>query len=108
MELEVIEKGYILSERLGKLLLRGCVDSFKYSYLGKKYGNIIPSMSAEYRTFIIELLKNIDNKFLKPSFEELIFNLKNNEKEIMSEIKKDIDKWRINEENISNIDTYSN
>lgn len=91
-ELEIIEKGFCISELMGKLFLQNAITDFKENYLKKRYGDIIPALSTEYRYFILGLLKEIKDEYrdittrfiLVPEFgnistEELIkfLNLKN-------------------------------
>ena len=72
MELEVIEKGFQISEFMGKIFLTNAINEFKNVYLKQKYGNIIPSMSTEYRFFIIHILKNIKDEYRGLAVKEVI------------------------------------
>lgn len=62
-ELEIIEKGFSISEFTGKVFLQNAITDFKDVHLAAKYGNIIPSMCMEYRYFIVELLKGIKKEY---------------------------------------------
>lgn len=71
-EIEVIEKGFLISEFMGKLFLSDSISDFKNIHLKAKYDEIIPSMCMEYRYFIIELLKNIKNEYRDVATREVI------------------------------------
>ncbi|MFX4240281.1 hypothetical protein ACOL3H_07245 [Aliarcobacter butzleri] len=72
MELEIIEKGFSISEFMGKMLLSNSISDFKENYLRKTYGDTIPSLSTEYRCFIIGLLKNIKDEYRDIATREVI------------------------------------
>ena len=61
-EIVVIEKGFAISEFIGKVFLSNAINDFKNIHLKAKYGDIIPSMCTEYRLFIFKLLENIKNE----------------------------------------------
>lgn len=71
-ELEVIEKGFSISELTGKAFLQNAITDFKDVHLAAKYGNIIPSMCMEYRYFIVELLKGIKVEYRGLAVREVI------------------------------------
>lgn len=72
IELEVIEKGFQISELMGNVFLANAINEFKNVYLKQKYGNIIPSMCTEYRFFIIHILKNIKDEYRGLATKEVI------------------------------------
>lgn len=72
MELVVIEKGFAISEFMGKIFLLNSINDFKNIYLKAKYGDIIPSMCTEYRCFILNLLQNIKEEFRGLAIREII------------------------------------
>lgn len=87
-ELNLIEIGFTISVNLGKVFLQDSINSFCEIYLKNKYGKVIPSLSTEYRYFIIGILTNIKkeyqdyviNEILIPKFgnidtQELLNNL---------------------------------
>ena len=71
-ELEIIEKGFMISEMLGKVFLSNAINEFKDIYLKNKYGEIIPSMSTEYRYFILGILKTINDEFKELVIQEVL------------------------------------
>lgn len=71
-ELEIIEKGFLVSDFTGKVFLSNSINDFKNIHLYAKYGDIIPSICTEYRYFIIGLLKNINEKFRTTSIQEVL------------------------------------
>ena len=71
-ELEIIEKGFMISEMLGKVFLSNAINEFKDVYLKNKYGEIIPSMSTEYRYFILGILKTINDEFKELVIQEVL------------------------------------
>ena len=71
-EIEVIEKGFLISEFMGKLFLSNSISDFKNIHLNAKYGEIIPAMCMEYRYFIIELLKKIKDEYRDVATREVI------------------------------------
>ena len=56
-EIVVIEKGFAISEFMGKVFLSNAINDFKNIHLKAKYGDIIPSMCTEYRLFIFKILE---------------------------------------------------
>lgn len=62
-ELELIEKGFEISELTGKLFLQNAISDFKESYLRRTYGNIVPALSTEYRYFIVGILKGLKDEY---------------------------------------------
>lgn len=68
MEIGNIERGFEISETLGKLFLNNAIDSFVKNFLNRIYGDIIPSFSSEYRYFICGLLKGF-----KDNYKEIVF-----------------------------------
>lgn len=71
-EIEIIEKGFLISEFMGKLFLSNSISDFKNVHLKAKYGEIIPAMCMEYRYFIIGLLKNIKDEYKGVATREVI------------------------------------
>ncbi|MCT7564121.1 hypothetical protein ACOTWR_06585 [Aliarcobacter butzleri] len=71
-EIEVIEKGFLISEFMGKLFLSNSISDFKNIHLKAKYGEIIPAMCMEYRYFIIGLLKKIKDEYRDVATREVI------------------------------------
>ncbi|MFX4155522.1 hypothetical protein ACOL23_11295 [Aliarcobacter butzleri] len=71
-EIEVIEKGFFISEFMGKLFLSNSISDFKNIHLKAKYGEIIPAMCMEYRYFIIGLLKKIKDEYRDVATREVI------------------------------------
>ncbi len=71
-EIEVIEKGFLISEFMGKLFLSNSISDFKNIHLNAKYGEIIPAMCMEYRYFIIGLLKKIKDEYRDVATREVI------------------------------------
>ncbi len=59
-ETQLINYAFSLSDIKGILCLSNAITSFKQLYLEDRYGKIVFSMCTEYRLFVIELLKNID------------------------------------------------
>lgn len=71
-ELEIIEKGFMLSEMIGKVFLSNAINEFRDVYLKNKYGEIIPSMSTEYRYFILGILKKVKDEFKESVIQEVL------------------------------------
>lgn len=71
-ELEIIEKGFSISEFTGKVFLQNAIRDFKNIHLKAKYGEIIPSMCMEYRYFIIGLLKGIKEEYKSNAVHEVL------------------------------------
>ncbi|MCG3684440.1 hypothetical protein [Aliarcobacter butzleri] len=71
-EIEIIQKGFLISEFMGKLFLSNSISDFKNVHLKAKYGEIIPAMCMEYRYFIIGLLKNIKDEYKSVATREVI------------------------------------
>lgn len=71
-ELEIIEKGFMLSEMMGKVFLSNAINEFRDVYLRTKYGEIIPSMSTEYRYFILGILKKVKDEFKECAIQEVL------------------------------------
>lgn len=71
-ELEVIEKGFTISEFMGKVFLTNAINDFKNIHLKAKYGDIIPSMCTEYRLFIFKILENIKDEYRGLAIKEVI------------------------------------
>lgn len=73
-ELLFIENGFIVSDFVGKLFLQNSLTDFKENYLKNKYGEIIYSMSSEYRYFIIGILEGLASNNRSSSIRDLITN----------------------------------
>lgn len=71
-EVELIEKGFKISEYTGKVFLSNAMTDFKDGHLKAKYGAIIPSMCTEYRYFIIGLLKELKGEFRDLAIQEVL------------------------------------
>lgn len=71
-EIVVIEKGFVISEFMGKLFLSNAINDFKNIHLKAKYGDIIPSMCTEYRLFIFKILENIKDEYRGLAIKEVI------------------------------------
>lgn len=71
-EIVVIEKGFAISEFMGKLFLSNAINDFKNIHLKAKYGDIIPSMCMEYRLFIFKILENIKDEYRGLAIKEVI------------------------------------
>jgi hypothetical protein len=63
IESQFVNQAHEHSKEFGEIVLSNAITDFKLEYLKPRYGDIIPSMSTEYRTFIIELLLGIDDRF---------------------------------------------
>ncbi len=62
MESDHINRGFAISEELGRIFLSNSLTSFIDIYLKVLYKiAIIPAMSTEYRYFIIGILKSLDD-----------------------------------------------
>lgn len=66
-----IDYSFGISELLGLSFLSNSITGYT-NLLIKKHGDIVLSYSSEYRTYIIELLKNVDDKYKKNIMSELI------------------------------------
>ena len=71
-EIVVIEKGFAISEFMGKVFLSNAINDFKNIHLKAKYGDIIPSMCTEYRLFIFKILENIKDEYRGLATKEVI------------------------------------
>lgn len=71
-EAENINMAFNLSDTTGLVFLSNSITSFQDIYLKKIYGVIVFSMCSEYRTFIIELLKNIKSDYQHTALSELL------------------------------------
>lgn len=71
-EIELIEKGFMLSEFTGKVFLSNSINEFKNVHLKAKYGEIIPSMCTEYRYFVVGLLKSINDEYRSIAIREIL------------------------------------
>lgn len=60
-----------ISELLGLSFVSNSITGYT-NLLIKKHGDIVLSYSSEYRTYIIELLKNVDDEYKKNVMSELI------------------------------------
>lgn len=76
-ESSIVNLAYAHNKEFGDIFLSNSITDFKEEYLKRQYGDVIPSMSTEYRFFIIQLLDGVEEKYkadalafvLKPSFE---------------------------------------
>lgn len=71
-EVSLIEFGFNKSELLGKVYIGNSISSFVENYLNRKYGNVAPQLSAEYRYFIIGILNNISQEFKEIALKEVL------------------------------------
>lgn len=71
-ECEFIEKGFIVSQYMGKTFLRNSITSFIDNYLFKVYGACIPSFSSEYRYFVLGIVNTINSDYLESVIQELL------------------------------------
>lgn len=88
-ESSIVNLAYAHNKEFGEIFLSNSITDFKEEYLKQQYGDVIPSMSTEYRFFILQLLDGVEEKYkadaiafvLKPSFEakteELLNAIKN-------------------------------
>jgi hypothetical protein len=60
-----------ISEKAGLMYIHSAVASFK-EYLKKTKGSFIPELDIEYRSFIIELLSQIDDEYKEIVTKEVI------------------------------------
>lgn len=72
MEVEHINRGFQINLKLGKYYVSNAISSFKNNYLKKVYGNVIPQLSTEYRTFLIGLLVGINDEYKPHALSEVL------------------------------------
>lgn len=72
MEVEHINRGFQINLKLGKYYVSNAISSFKNIYLKKVYGNVIPQLSTEYRTFLIGLLMGINEEYKPHALSEVL------------------------------------
>lgn len=73
-EAEIINKFFSISEAAGLMMLSNSLTSFEDGFIKPKYGNVINSFCSEYRTFIISLLKNINENHIHIAFSEILIH----------------------------------
>jgi len=93
-EVTLINMGFKnVSEASGLLFLRNAITMFEKEIIKKRYGLVINSMCTEYRVFLVELLKGIDEEYKIVAFGEVLRpKIKDIEDEELLEI---IDKAKI-------------
>lgn len=72
LEVDFINEKFNKSEELGRFCLSNSLKSFKTMYLRKRYGEILPQFSSEYRYLVVGILKNINDEFQEAALSELI------------------------------------
>lgn len=71
LDAQGVNYAFSFSEALGLTYLSNSITEYT-NLLIKKHGNIVLSYSSEYRTYIIELLKKVDDEYKKDVLSELV------------------------------------
>jgi hypothetical protein len=72
MEVEIINKCFSASQKLGLIMINNSIGTFTETYIKAKYGDIKLSMCSEYRFFIVGLARTVDEKYQDSVLSELL------------------------------------
>lgn len=72
LDAKLINQSFAISTSLGISAMQSSIASFE-GFLFKQYGNFIPSMNLEYRTYVVGILKRVDEKYTSESIMAVLF-----------------------------------